>query len=77
MSTSLAALEPGQSGVVAGFAEIDDVSLRLMQMGVIEGTRLELIRYAPAGDPIEIRVLGYALSLRGEEAAHVLLDDVR
>ena len=60
-----------------GFAEIDDLAQRLMQMGIIEGTEIEVLRYAPAGDPIEIRVLGYALSLRGAEAANVLVSAVR
>jgi ferrous iron transport protein A len=77
MSTPLAALEPGQSGVVTGFASEHDLDVRLMQMGVIEGARVELVRRAPAGDPLEIRVMGYALSLRRIEAAQVLLDDVR
>ena len=77
MSTSLATLRPGQAAVVAGFGEIDDLAVRLMQMGIIEGAEIEVLRYAPAGDPIEIRVLGYALSLRGVEAANVLVSDVR
>jgi ferrous iron transport protein A len=76
MSTPLAALRPGQSGTVAGFSVVDDLALRLMQMGVIEGTRVELLRFAPAGDPLEIAVMGYRLSLRASEAVHVLLDDV-
>jgi len=76
MSTPLAALRPGQAGTVSGFTTIDELTLRLMQMGVIEGTRVELLRFAPAGDPLEIRVMGYQLSLRASEAAQVLLDDI-
>jgi ferrous iron transport protein A len=44
---------------------------RLMQMGLLEGTDVELVRRAPGGDPIECRLLGYALSLRREEARQV------
>jgi ferrous iron transport protein A len=73
MTKPLAELRPGQSGVVAGFVTEDELALRLMQLGIVEGTPIEVLRFAPAGDPIEIRVLGYALSLRGEEAANVLV----
>jgi ferrous iron transport protein A len=73
MSTTLAHLRPGQSGVVEGFSHIDETAQRLMQMGLVEGSEIEVLRYAPAGDPIEIRVMGYALSLRGKEAANVLV----
>ena len=77
MSTTLASLRPGEAGVVEGFAEIDETAQRLMQMGVVEGMEVEVLRYAPAGDPIEVRVLGYALSLRGKEAANVLVSRSR
>ena len=73
MSTTLADLRPGEAGVVEGFAQIDESAQRLMQMGVVEGMEVEIVRYAPTGDPIEVRVLGYALSLRGKEAANVLV----
>jgi ferrous iron transport protein A len=77
MNTTLADLRPGEAGVVEGFAEEDDTAQRLMQMGVVEGMEIEVLRYAPAGDPIEVRVLGYALSLRGKEAANVLVSRTR
>ena len=41
----------------------------------LAGTRVAVIRYAPAGDPMEVDVMGYALSLRGAEAALVLVDE--
>ncbi len=76
MTTTLATLRPGQTGVVEGFSEIDETAQRLMQMGVVEGIEIEVLRYAPAGDPMEVRVMGYALSLRGKEAANVLVSRV-
>ena len=76
MSTPLAALKPGQSGIVQGYVEINEAAHRLMQMGIIEGTPIEIVRFAPAGDPVEIRLMGYALSLRNEEAANVLVGAV-
>lgn len=41
---------------------------RLLEMGMIAGTELEVLRYAPLGDPLEIRIHGYHLSLRKAEA---------
>lgn len=46
---------------------------RLMEMGITEGEVLEVVRLAPLGDPLEIRIRGYELSLRKSEAKHVLL----
>ncbi len=77
MTTTLAALKPGQSGIVEGYAEFNEGAQRLMQMGIIEGTPVEIIRLAPAGDPVEIRLMGYSLSLRNDEAANVLVGEVR
>ena len=47
---------------------------RLMQLGLIDGADIEVLRCAPTGDPIEVRVMGYALSLRRAEAALVQVD---
>ena len=49
------------------------VGCRLMEMGLLPGTRIELVRRAPFGDPLEIRLRGYLLSLRRTEAAGVAL----
>jgi ferrous iron transport protein A len=43
----------------------------LLEMGLLPGTRVEVVRYAPLGDPVEIKVRGYNLSLRKHEAEHV------
>ena len=50
----------------------DDVILqRLMEMGILEGEELEVIGFAPLGDPMEIRLRDYRLSLRRAEAARI------
>lgn len=77
MNVALNELAPGQRGIVSGFADDTDLSLRLMELGVVEGAELLVLRRAPAGDPIEIDVMGYALSLRRDEAASVLVDPTR
>ena len=47
---------------------------RLMALGLLEGSEVSVIRRAIGGDPIEVEVMGYALSLRRAEACHVVLD---
>lgn len=46
---------------------------RLMEMGLLVGTPVELIRFAPLGDPVELKVRGYHLSLRRHEAERILV----
>jgi Fe2+ transport system protein FeoA len=67
--TTLDKLKPGQSATVhavggAGSA----VYQRLLEMGVFEGAELKVVRFAPLGDPMEIHIQGYNLSLRKAEA---------
>lgn len=70
MST-LAEVLVGQCGQVTGIAGTDEVSMRLLEMGLTPGTRFSMLGVAPLGDPIEIEVRGYRLSLRKSEAARV------
>jgi ferrous iron transport protein A len=67
-------LKPGQSGVVAALHGNGTVQQRLLEMGVIEGAEVEMVRRAPLGDPLEIIVQGYHLSLRKAEAKLVELE---
>lgn len=46
---------------------------RLMELGVLPGTRVELVRVAPLGDPLELRVRGCALSMRRDEARSIVV----
>ena len=61
----------GQRGVIKGFTADNDDYERIVEMGVTPGEEIEIIRYAPLGDPIEIRVRGYLLSLRKAEAQRI------
>lgn len=72
---SLDQLKPGEAGVISSLSGEEDVLLRLMEMGLIEGTPVTMVRYAPMGDPIEITARGYHLSIRRAEAAGVILQD--
>ena len=73
MST-LADLKPGERGVIASFDGDVEMMQRLLEMGLTPGTELELIRFAPLGDPLEIRVRGYQLSIRKENAKRIRLE---
>ena len=50
------------------------VKRRIMDMGITKGTKLHVRKVAPLGDPIEITVRGFELSLRKDEASNVLVD---
>ena len=65
----LSSLPPGSAGTVTA-VKLEDKG-RLLEMGLLPGTRVEVVRYAPLGDPVEIRIRGYNLSLRKHEAEQV------
>ena len=64
----LSDLEPGDSATVVHLHASCAVRQRLVDMGILPGVQLTLVRKAPLGDPVEIRVRGFSLSLRREEA---------
>ena len=66
-------LQPGQSGVVESIGQKGPIRRRLMEMGVTPGVKVEVIKVAPLGDPIEINIRGYELSLRKDEAQNIVL----
>ena len=70
----LSELPVGASAVVHSFAAAGTASIRLREMGLLAGTRLTLVRTAPLGDPLEIKLRGYHLTLRKSEAEHVLVE---
>lgn len=70
----MATLDQLKTGQLARILDVqgdDTISLRLMEMGLIEGEDVELLGRAPLGDPIEFSVRGYRLSLRASEARRV------
>jgi ferrous iron transport protein A len=64
-------LRLGQHGRVTALNGDDAIVQRLCEMGLLEGESVEVIAFAPLGDPIEIRLRDYRLSLRRKEAARV------
>jgi len=72
---TLADLPVGGRGTVASVAGAPAVAQRLLEMGLTQGTEVEVVRFAPLGDPMEVRLWGYLLSLRKADAKNVLLAD--
>lgn len=68
---TLAELAPGERGKVIKVAGDAEAARRLMEMGLMRGTPVEVIRVAPLGDPLEVRVRGFMLTLRRAEAEHI------
>ena len=64
-------LEIGNTAVVSGVEGKGRIGRRLMEMGLVPGAKLRVVKAAPFGDPIEIRLRGYNLALRRSEAAKV------
>lgn len=71
--SSLDMLEVGERGKVVRIYGTGAVKRRLMDMGLTRGTELLVRKHAPLGDPIEINLRGYELSLRKDEASQVLV----
>lgn len=68
---TLAELNIGQSATIVDVAGQGTVRQHLLDMGVLPGMFVTLIKYAPMGDPMELRVQGYELTLRREDARHI------
>lgn len=67
-------LKPGQQGSVASIGTTGSLKRRIMDMGITPGVEVRVIKVAPLGDPIEVNVRGYELSLRKEEAQNIVMN---
>ncbi len=74
MEKNLSELKPKEAGKVKMISGEGTLHKRLLDMGIIKGTTIEVIMVAPLGDPIDIKVKGYHLSLRKEEAAQISVE---
>ncbi|TWT32941.1 FeoA family protein [Blastopirellula retiformator] len=72
---TLSTLQVGDRVTVSSIEGDDDISVRLLEMGLVPGVELTVVGYAPLGDPIEIELIGYRLSLRKSEASRVVIAD--
>ena len=70
---ALKSLANGQSGIVERIELTGATKRRLIEMGITPGTKLTVLKRAPLGDPIEILLRGYSLTLRGTDADRVFV----
>ena len=68
MELKLNDLEPGQKGVVVSIKGSGVTRRRIMDMGIVRGSEIKVIRKAPLGDPVEFEIRDYNLTLRTKEA---------
>jgi ferrous iron transport protein A len=74
MEQTLADIAVGEKGKILGFEKgAQGYRLKLLAMGLVKGTEFEVARVAPMGDPVEIKVRDYSLSLRRDEAKALLV----
>ena len=71
---SLDKLSAGQQGVVVRVGGKGPAKRRMMDMGLVPGSKVKVVRVAPLGDPIEFEVKGYNLSLRKSEAREITVE---
>ncbi len=62
---------PGTRATISSVSDDGPVAQRLMELGLLEGSSIEIVRIAPLGDPMEIRVEEARLSIRKSEARHI------
>ncbi|MBC8872155.1 MAG: ferrous iron transport protein A [Planctomycetes bacterium] len=72
--TTLDTLSESQRARILDVTGDDGVAIRLMEMGLTEGEEIQLVGFAPLGDPIEFLVRGYHVSLRSSEAKRVEIE---
>ena len=73
-TVTLDRLLPGESGIVRGYSEAQDLHHRLRELGLVAGTRVRVRRCAPLGDPMELSIRGYHLSIRKQDAGSILVE---
>lgn len=72
---NMAQLKPGESGIVDVVGGEGAMHRHLLDMGITPGVKVTLVKTAPMGDPLEIRLRGYSLTLRKDDAARITLQD--
>lgn len=71
---NLAKLKPGEKGTITAIGSIGPLKRRLMDMGVLVGEEVKVLKVAPMGDPIEVSIKSYSLSLRKREAEGIAVE---
>jgi len=72
----LSELKPKERGTIVKVGGDGPVHRRILDMGVVPGTEIEVVKVAPLGDPMDLLIRGYHLSLRKEEAREIFVEKV-
>jgi len=75
MTTKLSQLKPGQKAIIKAF-DNQEIHLKLMEMGCLPGEKITMEKMAPLGDPVSVSIAGYTLSLRLNEADHIIVGTI-
>ena len=75
MYKKLSEIKIGKEVIIRAF-ENDEIFLKLMEMGCVPGEKIIVEKIAPFKDPISVSVAGYTLSLRLNEAEHILVEEI-
>lgn len=75
MSKKLSELKLGQKAIIKSFGS-QDIYLKLMEMGCLPGEEISVDQVAPLGDPVSVSISGYKLSLRLDEAEHIIVESI-
>jgi Fe2+ transport system protein FeoA len=67
--------KPGERGTIVQVCGEPEFRLRMMEMGFVKGTEIQVIKYAPLSDPMEFLIKGYHVTLRKEQAADILMKE--
>lgn len=70
-------LKPGEKGIIRGYSENNSNEDYLMELGMMIGTVVTLVKFAPFGDPLEIKARGFFLSIRKSEARFILVEKIK
>ena len=71
---NLARLKPGETGKITAIGSIGPLKRRLTDMGVLVGEEVKVLKVAPFGDPMEVKIKSYNLSLRKKEAEGIAVE---
>lgn len=67
--------KPGDKGAIIQVCGDPDFRLRMMELGFIKGTEVQVVKYAPLSDPVEFLIKGYHITLRKDQAADILMQE--
>lgn len=74
MQKPLSLMEPGEKGKIISISRKMRSHKKFADLGIVKGASLSLERVAPLGDPVEVKIKGYSLSFRKEEAVNIMVE---